>query len=85
MPLIAELRIGNSNGEERREKEELIIKIRWDEEAKQIFKDKIEESLRLEEKGPVERTIEEKWEKIREKVKDALERKKKKKKKKTRI
>lgn len=28
MPLIAELRIGNSNGEERREKEELIMKIR---------------------------------------------------------
>lgn len=42
MPLIAELRIGNSNEEERREKEELIMKIRWDEEAKQMFKDKIE-------------------------------------------
>lgn len=34
MPLIAELRIENTNREERREKEELITKIRWDEEAK---------------------------------------------------
>lgn len=72
MPLIAELGIENVSKEQRRKKEEITIKTRWDEEAIQKFKDRIAEKLREEENKREEGTIEEKCEKIKEIVKDVM-------------